>query len=118
MGRCRPTLSLCPRVILQSKLQGKPEQYGKLDAAIRTAQFIRNKALRYWLDNQGINKNDLYKLCPDLAQEYEWAAKLNSQARQASIERAGLLSPGFMITAINKLAARKAIHSSRKILGQ
>jgi len=30
----------------------------------------------------------LYNLCPDLAKEYEWAGKLNSQARQASIERA------------------------------
>uniref|UniRef100_UPI002580FD70 RNA-guided endonuclease InsQ/TnpB family protein n=1 Tax=Candidatus Cyanaurora vandensis TaxID=2714958 RepID=UPI002580FD70 len=75
-------------IVLEAKLEGKPQQHGRLDEAIRTAQFIRNKALRYWLDNRGINKNDLYKLCPDLAKEHEWAAKLNSQARQASIERA------------------------------
>jgi len=75
-------------IVLESKLDGKLEQYGKLDEAIRTAQFIRNKALRYWMDNRGTNKQDLYKLCPDLAEAYDWAGKLNSQARQASIERA------------------------------
>ncbi|WP_218080073.1 RNA-guided endonuclease InsQ/TnpB family protein [Anthocerotibacter panamensis] len=75
-------------IVLESKLDKKPEQYGKLDKAIRTAQFIRNKALRYWIDNWGTNKNNLYRLCPDLAEEYEWAGKLNSQARQAIIERA------------------------------
>ena len=34
-------------LILEAKLNGKPGQYRALDDAIRTAQFIRNKALRY-----------------------------------------------------------------------
>jgi putative transposase len=55
---------------------------------IRTAQFIRNKALRYWMDNQGVKLPDLYKQCAIMASEFEWAGKLNSMARQASAERA------------------------------
>ena len=51
-------------------------------------QFVRNKALRYWMDNRGVSKNDLQKLCATLAKEYDWAGKLNSQARQSSADRA------------------------------
>jgi putative transposase len=40
------------------------------------------------MDNRGINKYDLNKYCAVLAEEFEWAKKLNSMARQASAERA------------------------------
>ena len=69
-------------------LNGNKEQYQALDDAICTAQFIRNKAVRFWMDNQGVGKSDLYKLCKDLAKEFAFALKLNSAARQASAERA------------------------------
>lgn len=69
-------------------LNGTKEQYQALDEAIRTAQFIRNKAVRYWMDNQGVGKAQLYSLCKDLAKEFPFAKKLNSSARQASAERA------------------------------
>ena len=69
-------------------LNGTPEQYLALDNAIRTAQFIRNKCVRYWMDNRGVSKPDLYVLSKDLAKEFEFAKKLNSSARQASAERA------------------------------
>ncbi|MCM0593753.1 MAG: transposase [Gloeotrichia echinulata DEX184] len=76
-------------IVRETKLlNGTLEQYQALDDAIRTAQFIRNKALRYWMDNQGVVKADLYKLCKDLALEFDFALKLNSAARQASAERA------------------------------
>ena len=75
-------------IVFEFKLKGKQEQYLILDEMIRTANFIRNKALRYWLDNKGTSCNDLQKLCAVLASEYEWAGKLNSQARQASADRA------------------------------
>ncbi|MEB3121231.1 MAG: hypothetical protein VKL41_08400 [Snowella sp.] len=69
-------------------LNGTKEQYLALDEAIRTAQFIRNKCVRYWIDNQGVAKAGLYSLCKDLAKEFPFARKLNSAARQASAERA------------------------------
>ncbi|HEY9872286.1 MAG TPA: transposase, partial [Candidatus Obscuribacterales bacterium] len=75
-------------IVTEFKLKGKVQQYRVIDKMIRTAQFIRNKALRYWIDNQGVKLSDLYKQCAVLAKEFEWAGKLNSMARQASAERA------------------------------
>jgi putative transposase len=75
-------------IVLEFKLKGKQQQYRVIDDMIRTAQFIRNKALRYWVDNQNVKLSDLYKQCAVMAKEFEWAGKLNSMARQASAERA------------------------------
>jgi putative transposase len=75
-------------LVLEFKLKGKPQQYRVIDEMLRTAQFIRNKALRYWVDNQNVKLSDLYKQCAVMAKEFEWAGKLNSMARQASAERA------------------------------
>lgn len=75
-------------IVLELKLKGRAEQYRVIDEMIRTAQFVRNKALRYWMDNRGVKLSDLYKQCAVIAAEFEWAGKLNSMARQASAERA------------------------------
>ncbi len=76
-------------IVREAKLlNGTKQQYLLLDDAIRTAQFIRNKAVRFWMDNQGVDKAGLYALCKDLAKEFPFAKKLNSAARQASAERA------------------------------
>jgi putative transposase len=75
-------------IVLEFKLKGKPDQYRIVDEMIRTARFVRNKALRYWSDNQGVKLSDLYKQCAIMAKEFEWAGKLNSMARQAAAERA------------------------------
>lgn len=69
-------------------MKGKYWQYELLEEAIRTANFVRNKALRYWMDNRGASKNDLQKLCATLAKEYDWAGQLNSQARQSCADTA------------------------------
>jgi putative transposase len=77
-------------LVLEAKMKGKVEQFEALDEAIRTAQFIRNSCLRYWMDNPGVTRNDLYKYCKTLSDDpaFPWANKLNSQARQAHAERA------------------------------
>jgi putative transposase len=76
-------------IVREAKLKnGTREQYCALDEAIRTAQFIRNKAVRFWMDNANVSKAVLYALCKDLAKEFAFAKKLNSAARQASAERA------------------------------
>lgn len=66
-------------------LNGTAEQYQALDEAIRTAQFVQNKCLRYWMDNRGATKAVLYSLCKDLAKEFPFARQLNSAARQARL---------------------------------
>ena len=76
-------------IVREAKLlNGTKEQYLALDEAIRTSQFIRNKCVRHWMENQGVGKAGLYVLCKDLAKEFPFARKLNSAARQASAERA------------------------------
>jgi putative transposase len=75
-------------LVFEAKLKGTNEQYGKLDEAIRTARFVRNSCLRYWMDNRDIGRYELSAYCAVLAKEFEWADKLNSMARQASAERA------------------------------
>ncbi|MEG4798977.1 transposase [Microcoleus sp. ARI1-B5] len=53
-------------IVREVKLKnGTKEQYSALDEAILTAQFIRNKAVRLWMDSKGTGKADLYKLCKD-----------------------------------------------------
>jgi putative transposase len=39
-------------LVFEAKLEGKDEQYQALDEAIRTARFVRNASLRYWMDNK------------------------------------------------------------------
>src|SRR2546429_5328709 len=75
-------------LIYEYKLDGLSRQYAALDEAIRVVQFIRNTCVRMWMDERGINKIDLQCYCAVLAKEYPFAARLNSQARQASAYRA------------------------------
>ncbi|MGM3305284.1 RNA-guided endonuclease InsQ/TnpB family protein [Anabaena sp. WFMT] len=77
-------------LVFEAKLSGTNEQYGKLDEAIRTARFVRNSCVRYWMDNKDIGKYELSAYCAVLAAnpDFPYAAKLNSMARQASAERA------------------------------
>jgi IS605 OrfB family transposase len=75
-------------LIYEYKLDGRKRQYAAIDEAIRITQFIRNKCLRLWVDVRGTKKNDLQCYCALLAKEYPYAVRLNSQARQASADRA------------------------------
>jgi len=75
-------------LVFEAKLEGTKQQYERLTQAIRTARFVRNSCIRYWMDNKGIGKYELSAYCAVLAKEFPWAGKLNSQARQASAERA------------------------------
>ena len=75
-------------LIYEYKADGTPQQYAAIEEAIRVVQFVRNKALRLWMDTRGTSKNDLQCLCAQLAQEYPFARRLNSQARQAAASRA------------------------------
>jgi putative transposase len=75
-------------LVLEYKAYGREEQLRAVDEAIRTVQFIRNKCLRYWMDNQGVTKYALSAYSAVLAKEFPFAGKLNSMARQAAAERA------------------------------
>src|ERR687885_475121 len=82
-------------LVVEAKLEGEKQQYERLDEAIRTARFIRNSCIRYWLDNKEIGRYELSAYCKVLAKEFPWANKLNSMARQTSAERAWLFIAWF-----------------------
>src|SRR6266480_1093636 len=75
-------------LILEYKVAGSKKQYSAIEEAIRIVQFIRNKCVRKWMDGERVSKNDLQCYCAELAREYSFASLLNSQARQASADRA------------------------------
>jgi putative transposase len=75
-------------LVYEFKLSGTPQQYRLIDEAIRTALFVRNSCVRYWMDNAKVGKYDLSALCKALSKEFSFANRLNSMARQASAERA------------------------------
>jgi putative transposase len=101
-------------IVLETKLRGNPTQFALIDDAIRTAQFIRNKCVRYWMDNQGVGQYDLSKLCALLAKEFEWAGKLNSMARQASAERAWSAIKRFYDNCKAKKPGKKGLPKFKK----
>ncbi|HEY9848915.1 MAG TPA: transposase [Leptolyngbyaceae cyanobacterium] len=75
-------------IVLEFKAKGKASQYTAIEEAIRTAQFVRNKAIRFWMDRTGIGQKELYRLSKSLRHEFPFVNALNSSACQASIERA------------------------------
>jgi putative transposase len=75
-------------LVFEAKLRGTDEQYAILDEMIRTARFVRNSCLRYWMENIGVDRYDLNKYCRVLRKQFEWCKKLSAQACQASAERA------------------------------
>ncbi|HEU5199289.1 MAG TPA: transposase, partial [Ktedonobacterales bacterium] len=75
-------------LILEYKLRTNQAQQSAIDEAIRVTQFIRNKAIRLWMDGRGVSQYDMQALCAQLAKDYPFATRLNSMARQAAADRA------------------------------
>jgi len=75
-------------LVLEFKAKGKTNQYSAIDEAIRTTQFVRNKAIRHWMDSRGVGQKELYRLSKALREEFPFVKALNSSACQAAIERA------------------------------
>jgi hypothetical protein len=60
-------------IVLEMKAVVKPHQAQAMDEAMRTVQFVRNKALRLWMDAKQEDKVDKYtlnKYCAVLAKEF------------------------------------------------
>jgi putative transposase len=75
-------------LVLDFKAKGKTTQYFALDEAIRTAQFVRNKCVRFWMDNRGVGQKELYRFNTKLREEFPFVKALNSHACQVSVEKA------------------------------
>jgi putative transposase len=95
-------------LVYEFKLSGTQQQYRLIDEAIRTALFVRNSCVRYWMDNAKIGKYDLSARCRALSKEFSFANKLNSMARQASAERAWSSISRFYENCKKKIKGKKA----------
>jgi putative transposase len=101
-------------IIYEFKVKGKDKQYKAIDDAIRTSQFIQNKALRYWMDNKKVGKYDLNKYCAVLAAEFSFADELNSMARQSAAERAWCAIARFYDHCKKKVKGKKGFPKFKK----
>ena len=106
-------------LVYEYKLSGSKKQYVAIDDAIRVVQFIRNKSLRLWMDGEKVSKNDLQTNCKVLAQEYPFARKLNSMARQAAADRTWFAISRFYDNCKNKKPGKKGYpkfqHNNRSV---
>lgn len=94
-------------LILEYKVRPNSGQQHGIDEAIRTVQFIRNKCVRLWIDTWGTNDMALQAYCAQIAQEYPFAARLNSMARQASADRAWVAIARFYQHCREKKSGKK-----------
>src|SRR5262245_44931813 len=70
-------------LVFEYTVDAAQAQHARMDEAIRSAQFMRTRCLRLWMDTSGTSANDLHVHCSQLAHGFPVAAHLNSQARQA-----------------------------------
>src|SRR5260370_3326795 len=100
------------------KVAGTTTQYAAIDEAIRVVQFIRNKCVRKWMDEHP-TKHDLQVYCAVVAREYSFASSLNSQARQASADRAWFAISRFYENCKDKKPGKKGYpqfqHDNRSV---
>jgi putative transposase len=77
--------------VLEYKVKCNQKQQQAINEAIRTTQFIRNKAIRYWMDSPKeakINRIALNNYSTALRKEFSFVEELNSMACQSATERA------------------------------
>ncbi|MBW4650886.1 MAG: transposase [Kastovskya adunca ATA6-11-RM4] len=104
-------------LVLEYKIKAKPQQYKAIDEAIRTVQFIRNKAIRSWMDaptDAKINRFALNKYSTELRNEFPFVKALNSMAVQAAAERGWLAISRFYDNCKSKKSGKKGFPRFQK----
>jgi putative transposase len=101
-------------LVFEFKTYGKATQFQAIDEAIRTTQFIRNKAIRLWMDGFAKSWVELSRHCALLAKEFPFASKLNSMARQAAAERAWASISRFYDNCKKKVLGKKGYPTFQK----
>ena len=101
-------------LVFEFRAYGKSAQFVAIDEAIRATQFIRNKCIRYWMENPKVSKYDLNKQCAILAAEFPFANNLNSMARQSAAERAWAAISRFYDNCKKKISGLKGFPNFQK----
>jgi putative transposase len=104
-------------IVLEYKVKGTQPQYNAIDDAIRTTQFIRNKAIRYWMDaarESKVDKFALNKYSTELRKEFPFVAELNSMAVQSAAERGWFAISRFYDNCKSKKLGKKGFPRFQK----
>ncbi|NET58912.1 MAG: transposase [Symploca sp. SIO2E6] len=101
-------------LVLEYKAVVKKVQAIAIEEAIRTSRFVRNKVLRYWMDNRGIGKKELYRYNTQLREEYQFVKNLNSHACQASVENVERAIKRFFDNCKNNKPGKKGYPKFKK----
>jgi len=101
-------------LVMEFKAVLKESQKLAINEAIITARFVRNKVLRYWMDNRGIKKKELYRYNTQLREEFEFVKDLNSHACQASVENVERAIKRFFDNCKKKVPGKKGYPRFKK----
>ena len=58
--------------VLEYKVYPKQYQIDAINEAIKTTQFVRNKVLRFWMDNRSVGKTEMFRYNTRLRKEYNF----------------------------------------------
>jgi putative transposase len=97
-------------LVLEYKAKCNQSQKKAINEAIRTTQFIRNKAIRYWMDSPKeakINRIALNNYSTALRKEFSFVEELNSMACQSGTERAWQAIQRFYDNCKKKVVGKK-----------
>ncbi len=100
--------------VLEYKVKPKTHQVEAINEAIRTTQFVRNKVLRYWMDNRGVGKTELFRYNTRLRKEFKFVNDLNSHACQTAVERTLRAITRFYDNCKNNVKGKKGYPKFKK----
>ena len=105
--------------VLEYKVKPASTQIQAIEEAIRTTQFVRNKVLRFWMDNRGVGKTEMFRYNTKLRAEYSFAKDLNSHACQTAVERVLRAVNRFFENCRNNIPGKKGYprfkHNTRSV---
>ena len=105
--------------VYEFKVKPKPQQISAIEEALRTYQFVRNKVLRYWMDNPsqvqgGVGKTEMFRYNTLLRKEFKFVEDLNSHACQTAVERVLKAVNRFYANCNNKVPGKKGYPKFKK----
>ncbi|MFB2893748.1 RNA-guided endonuclease InsQ/TnpB family protein [Aerosakkonemataceae cyanobacterium BLCC-F50] len=100
--------------VYEFKVNPKPQQITAINEAIRTSQFVRNKVLRYWMDNRAIGQPEMFRYNTLLRKEFKFVEELNSHACQAAVERTLKAVNRFYENCKNQVKGKKGYPKFKK----
>ncbi len=109
-----PIISVSNVFVYEFKVKPKPQQILAISEALRTYQFVRNKVLRFWMDNHGVGKTEMFRYNTLLRKEFKFVEDLNSHACQTAVERVLKAVNRFYANCRNNVQGKKGYPKFKK----